>query len=271
MIDGINLLAGARKALIAAACDVLNPQPFHPRLSRAEAEQFVNACRLGQTERGSFVASLICPLNLPEEAPSLFPELYASPESLTRRVTRHLMKALERIAQAIKTDTLQRLISFENEPVISANLYKALSEMQPPGERSALHVTAAWARTTPPSADVPNRVTLLREYFPVIEAAARQLRPKKEPQRDHFVGVVDTLSGEPDEDGRMQGTVILAIFHPEEESMIRARPDLPPEDYTTACDAYKEAQYVEVSGVLHRAARLHVLREYSDFRILKSP
>ncbi|HLK58630.1 MAG TPA: hypothetical protein VKU00_18815 [Chthonomonadaceae bacterium] len=263
--DGINLLTSTRKALMASACDVLNPKTFHPRLSRAEAEQFVNSCRLGQTERGSFVARVICPLDTQGETPSLFPDLPTVEESLTRQVTRHLMKALRRIVQSIQTDSSENLTRFEGEQVVSANLYEALAEMQPPGDRSALQVTVVWAPTVPAPTDIPNQVTLYRDYFPVIGMAGRLLRPNKEPQQDHFFGVVDTLSGEPDEDGQMQGAVTLTIFLPEDEDVIRARLELSPQDYATACDAHKMARPVEVTGVLHRAARLHTLQDYSNF------
>ncbi len=60
--QGIELLTGARKALLSAACSVIQPQPFHSRLSRAEAEQLVRSSTLGQTERGSFTAVISCPL-----------------------------------------------------------------------------------------------------------------------------------------------------------------------------------------------------------------
>ncbi len=36
---GINIFLGTKKAILAAACSVVQPQPFHPRLSQTEAEQ----------------------------------------------------------------------------------------------------------------------------------------------------------------------------------------------------------------------------------------
>jgi hypothetical protein len=61
--QGIELLQGARKAVLSAACSVVQPRTFHPRLSRTEAEQLLQACRLGQTERGSFTVVIACPLD----------------------------------------------------------------------------------------------------------------------------------------------------------------------------------------------------------------
>src|SRR5205807_5516419 len=109
----------ARKALLAASCSAVQPQTFHPRLSRTEAEQLLQACRLGQTERGSFTAVIACPIDavgpqalLPKLMP-LFegqtgpvagagaePPL-VSPEPFTRRTTSLLMRSVARIVQGI--------------------------------------------------------------------------------------------------------------------------------------------------------------------------
>jgi hypothetical protein len=60
---GLSLLNGARKTLLAAACSTLRPASFHRRMSLTEAEQFLQRCRLGQTERGSFIITVACPLD----------------------------------------------------------------------------------------------------------------------------------------------------------------------------------------------------------------
>ena len=61
--QGIGLLVGARRALMAAACSIVQPKSFHPRLSRTEAEQVVRASLLGQSERGSYTAVIACRLD----------------------------------------------------------------------------------------------------------------------------------------------------------------------------------------------------------------
>src|SRR5579863_2765994 len=67
-IEGFNLLDSAKKALFTTACDLIKPEKYHRRLGLKGAQQFISKCRLGQTEKGSFVASVICPfLNQSEE------------------------------------------------------------------------------------------------------------------------------------------------------------------------------------------------------------
>ena len=111
---GIGLLTGARKQLLAAACSELRPQLYHPRMSLAEAEQFLRQCRLGQTERGSFTVLVACPLNSVPEAANLIDQT-----PFTRRVTALLMRSLNRLSQALDADELDPLLHpGEGEPVL---------------------------------------------------------------------------------------------------------------------------------------------------------
>ena len=120
--QGIGLLVGARRALMAAACSIVQPQSFHPRLSRTEAEQLVRASLLGQSERGSYTAVIACRLDAgpgPRGAKALplfepqprraHPEPVSPSEvPFTRQVTSLLMRSVARIASvgSILTTTL---------------------------------------------------------------------------------------------------------------------------------------------------------------------
>ncbi len=99
----VRMINGTRRLLLSAAHSVLVPQPYHSRLSRSEAEEFVNRCRLGQTERGSFVLNVACPIELPATLPGIQEEPFA------RRVTNlllHAMNALVRATESADVDDL---------------------------------------------------------------------------------------------------------------------------------------------------------------------
>lgn len=271
--EGIRLLSSVRKILLAAACDIVQPQRFHPRLSLAEAVQFVDSCRLGQTERGSFVATCICPLDVVPGVSAtinaqlaLLPEL--RPEPFTRRVTTTLMSALEQVTRFINADQAERLISpHAGDVVVSSNFYQALAEMQPSASRTSLHVASTWSRAlTLPSKALPVSVHLRPEYFPLVAQVAETLRPDYKPIAGLFVGRVEALNGETDAEGRMQGEIEIEFLQNEEA--IRARVELSAEDYAQACDAHKNSEIVLVSGTLHRGKRLNVIQDYHGFRIV---
>ncbi|MGH9759475.1 MAG: hypothetical protein ACREAC_01395, partial [Blastocatellia bacterium] len=228
----------------------------------------IEACRLGQTERGSFVATLICPLNalpdedLPEPSDATGPR--AAP--FARRVTSTFMKSLGQITELIDQDTPERILNPAGDDiVISANLCDALVEMQPSAGTS-LQVSCKWGFTEIAPPPQVGSIRVATEAFPLIEEFARSLRPAEQPRRDRFVGRVDNLSGQPDADGHMSGRITLLFLYDDET--LRAQIELTEEDYGTACDAHKDARYVSLMGVLHRGARNHTIRDYGDFAML---
>jgi hypothetical protein len=287
--QGIDLLMGARKALLSAACSVVQPQPFHPRLSRTEAEQLVKSSVLGQTERGSFTAVISCPLeagteSVVEKQTPLFPPqevldfdpappiqpMDAVKVPFTRQVTSLLMRSVARITSALDADDPDSLLNSHGiETPLSSNLCEALLIMQPVGERSRLSLAATWSRTLPPPPQgaPPSIVELRREYFPAIESLARKLRPAREPHVSYFVAMVDSLHGDPDQDGLVRGEVQLSILNQEETT--KARVTLNPNEYQTALATHGVGGYVSLNGVLIRGDRVHRIAEVTNFKSLR--
>ncbi|HUY32615.1 MAG TPA: hypothetical protein VMV69_07515 [Pirellulales bacterium] len=260
LLDGIRLLEGAYKSILAAACSVVNPVVHHPRMSWVEAQQLLNACHLGQTERGSFTASISCPLRaVPQDQPPL-----SGNAPFARQAVSLLMRSLTRIVHAVEADDVRRVFEAEDtEPTISANLCDALLQMQPPDDDSLLAVSVSWATTLPPSQPIPNTVRIRREYFPIIEDIHKNLRPSKAPEASLFVGYVDTLNGQPGEDGRMRGDTTLAVMY--EDDMRKARAELNADDYQTAIHAHSVAGAVRFKAVLHLGRRTHRFTDVSGF------
>lgn len=269
--EGFELLKGVQRSIRAAACSVIDPQKFHRRLTRDKTDLLLQGTRLGQTERGSFVAIVILPLDaVPADDLNsiqlpLF-EVTAQPP-FVRSTTLQLMHAVTRVATAL-ADGHPELIEQPTDTgvQVSANLCDALLEMQPPSERSSLFISASWARTLPPSVNTPSTVELKHEYFAPIAEYARRLRPQQEPQRDRFVGRVVALMGKPNDDGQMAGDVTVQFQH--EDELLRARITLEPQHYQIACDAHKQHSYVSVEGMLVRLSRLHQIEGYSRFQHL---
>ena len=295
-LQGIELLEGARKALLASACSVVQPQRFHPRLSRAEAEQLLQACRLGQTERGSFTAVIACPLDAvggdpiqgkpmplfegrdsfqamePPPGPAVeagfLPVL--TPEPFTRQAVGLLMRSVAQIVAAIDADQVPLLLETQgDQSSLSANFCEALVMMRPTGDRSRLTVQATWARTLPPApgANLPSLVHLRRDDFRIVEKLAVDLRPAREPKPSHLIALVDALFGNPDDKNHVSGEVQLLVFDAEEGSF-KARVNLNADDYRIAWEAHGVAGYVSLNGILKLSGRVHRLENVSNFKFL---
>lgn len=265
--QGINLLDGAKRALLASACSVVHPERHHPRMSWTPASQLLERCRLGQTERGSFVATILCPL---DEARDAQAKLFDDPETVpfARSATRLLIASVQHMVSAIDEDTISNVLTpKESQPVVSANLCEALLAMQPTGPRSILTVSATWSPTVPPP-PVSRQVRVKQDHFTQIEAIYDELRPRKEPREtEQFVATVSTLNGTPGLDDRISGEVTLTLLRDDES--IRARADLTADEYEVADKAHMSHRFVSFKArLVSTGRRTHMLESITGFSVL---
>ena len=157
-----NLFDGARKALLASACSVFNKTTHHPRMSYREAEDLLNVCKMGQTEIGSYIIKIVCPLNQLEESPFAkegFP--------FAREATSLLMSSSNLLLTNIEEDSIDALVDSQKEtPILSSNLCDAILQMNSGFDRSSLSISALWAPVA--KCGKPESPTLLNfkpEYF----------------------------------------------------------------------------------------------------------
>lgn len=260
----VRLINGMRRLLLSAAHSVLVPQPYHPRLSRTEAEEFVNRCRLGQTERGSFVMNVACPLELPVALPGMATEPFA------RRVTNLVMHSLEALARAADATRADDLLDSKQTPGLSANLCESLLLLRPSGDRASVLVSAVWSRALlPPSGESTRKVQLGQQVFDVAEALAPQMRSQPQPHPSRFIGFVDALRGQPSPaDSRPSGEVDFTLFD-DEQGEIYARGVLNTADYATALAAHAVSEPVAFKAILRRLPRISRVDSITDFERLR--
>ncbi len=263
--DGLDLIDGIKRALAATACSILKPQRYHPRLFRNEVEQFLSNCRISPPQNGSFVAPIYCSV---ERLPF---EEWHSPgeETFGRKITRTLIENVHLLAEISLHEDLEAILTV-NE-TISSNLCDALLKMQPEGKRSSLAIAARWEKSTSSKTpSVGGKPLLLRkDVFPIIEQVSLSLRKQKHlPKNEVLVAKVAELKGQTNSDGKMEGDVIIHIFTDEDE-VLKAKVNLTPANYISACDAHRDSDFVMVVGELHRHTRLHEIKDCRVFEILR--
>jgi hypothetical protein len=259
--QAVNLYDGSRRVLLSVAHSVLKSRPYHPRLSRIEAEEFIERCRVGQTERGSFTITVACPLDFVSGL------LFAPDDPFARRVTEGVMRSLSDIVEAADNNKVDELADPVKHPLLSANLCEAILMLRPKGERSSLYVQMAWSKALPhPAQGVSQKPLQLRQdSFDAVEALGPKLRSLPAPKEEAFVGFVDVLRGQADTDGTMAGEVVFSIALDGGE-LIRAKADLKAIDYQTAGDAHLHHAPVFLRGYLVRGFRSNRLDDLSEFR-----
>ena len=227
---GVDLLAGSRKLLLAAACSAVRPQRQFRAGRHERASTYIACVRLGQTEPGSFVVNLRVPVS-PLLAKPDQTHLFAPP--FERRANRTLVAGLRAAREA--TDLVNRgddIQAFDLRVPngVSANLCTAAAELIDVG--GGLEVSVSWALTRPASEEHDERrptVTFQPPDAPVLLEAARILSDRQERVDERIEGYVSALARDQSEpagratikaviDGAL--TSVKVDFNPAEYSAI---------------------------------------------------
>jgi hypothetical protein len=208
---GVELVQHARDMLASAACAAFEPRSAYHLGKVQKAEDYMRRVRLGQTEQGSFVITLLAPIPPILVAPSqidMWPHLEQEPfeRKVTRMLTQSLHSARDAIVESNRGDGLKAFASAVSKGV-SANLCEALASIIDRSEGADVSVT--WARTRP--TPVPrDRIVFGRADGEILTEAARQFR-LREPRRDERVlGYVTDLHRAEDEiEGRVTVKTII--------------------------------------------------------------
>ncbi len=254
-LEGFNLLESARKALFTTACDLIQPEKYHKRLGLKGAQQFIEECRLGQTEKSSFIASVICPFinQTPEEKArklTFFNKQEEFRNSFTRKVTLRMMKALNIIKSAIDRGEENRIIDLGGENIISANFLESIVELNSTKEATEIEITTSWSVFAYEEDQGPGSIKFSNDYTPVLETIINRIRPSDEGIEDVFIGRISQTKADPDPHTRSEGEIILNYVMGDEEKVSKARVILNAEDYEKACVAHKSGQTVRIKGRL---------------------
>jgi hypothetical protein len=271
---GIKLLHGCRDLLLASACSEVHPQALHPHNVPKKASEFLKDCRLGQTERGSFVATIITPVppDIQTQMELFNDDSRLRTEPYARRVTTRLMSTLGLVSEAIQSGKPGRILEGVEQGV-SANFCDALKTMKPSGDQSKLEISVSWARirgNVPES--VPESVSFPQESFSFIEEAGRELRIRAFAKPARYQGKLITAEWVHRPFTREEvGRIIIAAHVGGQQAKVKV--DLPPGEFSRACDALNARKQVAVTGVIRNEvkSREYELSEPSHFEVLGEP
>lgn len=245
---GVDLLAGSRKLLLAAACSTVRPQRQFRAGRHERASTYIACVRLGQTEPGSFVVNLRVPVS-PSLAKPDQTHLFEPP--FERRANRTLVAGLRAAREA--TDLVNRgddIQAFDLRVPngVSANLCTAAAELIDVG--GGLEVSVSWALTRPASEEHDERraaVTFQPPDAPVLREAAQILSDRQERVDERIEGYVSALARDQSEpDGR---ATIKAVI---DGALTSVKVDFNPAEYSEITKAHDNRSSVSLEGDLRR-------------------
>jgi hypothetical protein len=246
---GVKIVSQARDMLLAAACSVRAPQPLYRAGANKEANDYMQRVKLGQTEHGSFVVTLLSPVppSLTSSQLPLDVSLQTfDDEPMERLVTRRLMQALEASREAAERVISGETNAFEESITlgVSANLCEAVAALIE--QSDGLDIGVTWARTRPRNEPF-RKISFTQNDGKIFKEAARTFRLKQPKLDVTLYGDVHILKREPDE---FDGIINLRTIIDDKIQSVTAVLDQ--NNFQSALKALDSKKQVIVTGDLER-------------------
>ena len=245
---GVALVNGARNMVLAAACSLQDSRLVYRAGANREANEFMRRVRLGQTETGSFVVTILSPVIPSLLQEPLLPD-FELDDPAERRITHRLAVALSSIRNATSKSVSGDAVAFTDavSQGASANLCEALVQMIEPFV--SLDITTTWARTRPMERN-RNRVQFANDDASILREAARLYRSREPRLDEKLFGSVQMLKRDYSE---TNGTVTLrATIDGKVQSVTVV---LSETDYNRASQANLEQVPISLEGDLERVGQ----------------
>ena len=263
--QAVALVERSRDMMLAAACAALDKRPVYSKRKAQQAMDYVGNVRMGQTERGSYVLTILSPVP-PELKPAQSTLLPVVPYE--RQVTRTLMDALKAMGDAAGAAAQQGDMAPFQTAVgrgVSANLCDAVVGLLGVSTGDGLDIQMAWSRTRPVEDAPASRVLFGSDSMPFIAEAARIFRETASTDDFEIEGIVTRLNREPT---AIPGEV--TITGNVEGRMRRLTVTLDELTYRQAAQAHADRKTVRCVGELVKDGRGYRLQNPRRFEVLTS-
>lgn len=262
---GTELIDNARDMLLAAAAATAERRSYFPTRKPAIATDYMDRVRLGQTEFGSYVVTLLSPVS-PSLSSAIQQDLGLS-EPFERKVTLTLARSLEALrraaADAVSTGS-DASFHAAVEDGVTANLCSAIVGMtEQLGEAAELEIRLSWSPARPMTDPLPAKVRFGSDAAPVLREAARIMKEAAPTEDYKVVGLVVGLGQRPEE---TQGRVTILSVSDDAPRSIRMT--IAPANYADAIRAHENRLPVTATGLLVRQGPVHTLVAVHDFAVL---
>jgi hypothetical protein len=261
--EGVLLFQSMQEMLASAARAAVAPRAYFRSRLPTSAEEYLKKVRLGQTERGSYVATMVCPVS-PELDVGAVSEVLEEPYD--RKVTHTLSKSLLEASNAAKSAALVQSMKPFQDAVsqgVSANLCEALASLGDMLPEAHIEFGFTWARTRVQPPGAYRTLTLATDSISTLREAARILKETSWDDDFEVYGPVVRLESSDPSQG---GTVIVqSLLDGGGARKVQLR--LNGEAYRQAVSAHDSVADIRCRGKLKKEGRYLTISEVHGFTV----
>ncbi len=252
---GVRFVEEAREMMLAAACSAIDPRPYYATRKPVQANEYLSRVRMGQTERGSFVLTILSPvppgLRPPEPLDGVLPDPFE------RKVSQTLASGLLAARLAAQRAAVSGDVQPFREAVprgVSANLCDALVGLGQVSSAEGIEIAISWSRNRPLDQPAQSKYQFSPDMVPVFAEASRlfkETEPREDVEIEGFV--IDLHRDEGAPSGRVAVSALI------DENLRKISIELAEDDYAAALRAHGEQRRIRATGDLIKQGRSYRL------------
>lgn len=206
--------------IMAATClDTLIPnRRYHSKMYTNDVKRVLEAYSFGQTEIGSYIINLLCPLGYYEY--SIYDPQNELP--LQRRINIKLLSSVDEIQKDIAENNKSKVDENVDKGQYSVNFLDTLSGMYTQTKDVEMNISADWnVKVKNPDDTIINTVKLIPRFDDVVQEIAEKYRPKKEENtRKTYYGKICDVSAKPELEDREVVKIKIATIGDDDRKII---------------------------------------------------
>ncbi|MCR5497131.1 MAG: hypothetical protein K6F48_04770 [Paludibacteraceae bacterium] len=239
--------------LASAILDTTSPAKIHSRLNTKEVSSQLSKYQFGQTEIGSYILNILCPLGYYQY--TIFdPKQEDLP--LSRKVNIQILSGISKIQSSISSKS-RELQDILDEGRISVNFLTAIAKIYDENINSQVFVKADWNIYVPLSSKlIPSQTELNSKcYEPLMDIIEKNTPQQEQNVEKLYCGKISSISGDANIENRDIITINVAVID-DDLRKTNIKVELNSQEYSTlATEAFKSGANVIVKGIVSRTLK----------------
>ena len=237
------------KDLLSTTCiDILTPRTlFHKKVQTKDVVKQIDTYRFGQTEIGSYILNIICPLGYYQY--KLF-DAHEEELPLSRKINLKIFENIHTIQQSIKENS-SLADDYVAEGHISVNFLNSLTKLYEENINTDVYISASWNRDVPnPSLNPITAIQLEPRCIEGVVYIAEKYTPKTEQNiRKAYYGKITNIAGAAEVESREKLNISVAAIG-DEGRKITVKVELDNAQYSQlVTEAFNFGEDVRVEGL----------------------
>ena len=252
-------IEGIKNLILYSACAVHDAKPICLKASN-KAKETLNRFELGQTGIGSFVINIDA--KVASEDDDHIGRLGEPSSTDEHKVVERISTAIQQVKKITEGAKISDIAVAASKDGITANMCESFLKLKPPHDHcTELETTICYASAITDQIGVKKTVKFSDYHFSIIQEIANIYRNNILVEDMVLFGLINKMQ-------RNNEERIISIECRTDDGKRLVQATLTEEQHELACDAYKAARMVRISGVVDKSKKIWTMEDLSLFEIL---